>query len=166
MICIVQRVLEAHVAVGDKVVSRIGPGLLVLAAVQRRDTDADITWMANKLASLRIFPSLRGEKNFDRDVKETGGGMLLVSNFTVAAATAKGRRPSLDNAADPVAGRTLFDKLVAVVAATGVPVATGRFGADMAVHLVNDGPVTMIVESPVRSEAAEMIPSSGTPGEG
>ncbi|QOV89279.1 D-aminoacyl-tRNA deacylase [Humisphaera borealis] len=155
MICIVQRVLEAHVSVGHEVVGRIGSGLVVLAAVQRRDTEADITWTAGKLTTLRIFPSADGQKNFDRDVKEIGGGILLVSNFTVAAATAKGRRPSLDNAADPAAGRVMFDKLLAAVAATGIPTATGRFGADMAVHLVNDGPVTMIVESPIRATAQE-----------
>jgi len=153
MIAIVQRVTEASVRVGGEVVGHIGAGLLVLTAVQRRDTDADIRWTAAKLTSLRIFPSVDGEKNFDRDVKETGGGILLVSNFTVAAATQKGRRPSFDDAADPASGRALFENLAAAVAAGGVTVATGRFGADMAVHLVNDGPVTVIIESPQRTDA-------------
>lgn len=148
MICIIQRVTEASVVVDHQTVGRIGVGLAVLAAVERRDSDADVAWMAAKLTSLRVFPSADGGRNFDRDVNEIGGGMLLVSNFTAAAATRKGRRPSLDGAADPARGRELFDAFVAAVAATGVPVATGQFGADMAVHIVNDGPVTMIVQSP------------------
>ena len=152
MICIIQRVTEASVVVEGQTIGRIGVGLAVLAAVERRDTDADIAWMAAKLSSLRVFPSADATKNFDRDVKEVGGGLLLVSNFTVAAATQKGRRPSLDGAADPATGRAMFDKFVAAVVATGVPVATGQFGADMSVHIVNDGPVTMIVQS-VGSEA-------------
>ena len=94
MICIVQRVLEAAVTVDGEVVGQIGPGLLVLAAVQRRDVAADVAWTAGKLTSLRIFPSADGTKNYDLDVRETGGEVLLVSNFTVAAATQKGRRPA------------------------------------------------------------------------
>jgi D-tyrosyl-tRNA(Tyr) deacylase len=148
MICVVQRVLEAAVRVDGETVGQIGHGLLVLAAVQRRDAAADVAWTANKLAALRVFESADRTKGYDRDVREVGGGVLLVSNFTVAAATAKGRRPSFDAAADPVVGRARFDALVEAVRATGVPVATGRFGADMAVSLVNDGPVTVIVESP------------------
>ena len=150
MICVVQRVLEAAVRVDGEVVGQIGPGLLVLAAVQRRDAAADVAWTAGKLAGLRVFQSADGAKGFDRDVREVGGGILMVSNFTVAAATQKGRRPSFDDAADPATGRALFDQLVAAVAAAGVPVATGRFGADMKVSLLNDGPVTVIVESPER----------------
>lgn len=151
MIAIVQRVTQASVIVAGETVGQIGVGLAVLAAVERNDSAADIEWTAAKLASLRIFPNDDGTKNFDRDVREVGGQILLVSNFTVAAATQKGRRPSLDNAADPAKGRELFDALVSAVRAAGVSVATGRFGADMSVQIANDGPVTMIVQSPTRA---------------
>src|SRR5688500_6820364 len=117
MICVVQRVLEAAVSVDGEIVGQIGTGMLVLAAVQRRDGQADVSWTAGKLTSLRIFPSADGTKGFDRDVREIGGGVLLVSNFTVAAATQKGRRPSFDDAADPATGRILFDNLVEAVRA-------------------------------------------------
>ena len=145
MIAVVQRVTEAAVVVGDETVGRIGPGLLVLAAVHRTDAGADVAWTANKLAGLRLFR--QGEKHFEVDVKQAGGSVLLVSNFTVAAATRQGRRPSFDAAAPPERGRELFDRLVEAVRALGVPVETGRFGADMRVSLVNDGPVTVIVDS-------------------
>jgi len=145
MIAIVQRVAEAAVRVGDEQVGRIGPGLLVLAAVHKSDVEADVAWMAAKLATLRIFRN--GDKHFDLDVKQAGGSVLLVSNFTVAAATRQGRRPSFDAAAEPGRGRELIDQLVVAVRGLGVPVETGRFGADMTVSLVNDGPVTVIVDS-------------------
>ena len=101
--------------------------------------------MARKIVGLRIFRN--GDKHFDIDVQQSGGSVLLVSNFTVAAATRQGRRPSFDAAADPQAGLVGFNALVEAVRATGVPVATGEFGADMQVKLVNDGPVTVIVDS-------------------
>ena len=145
MIAVVQRVTEAAVRVGDETVGRIGPGLLVLVAVHKTDADADVGWTANKLVALRIFR--QGDKHFDADVRQAGGSVLLVSNFTVAAATRQGRRPSFDAAAGPERGRELFDRLVDAVRALGVPVETGRFGADMHVSLVNDGPVTVIVDS-------------------
>jgi D-tyrosyl-tRNA(Tyr) deacylase len=145
MICVVQRVSQASVTVEGNIVGQIGPGMLVLAAVQREDTSADIAWTAAKLAGLRIFRS--GEKHFDLDVKQSGGSVLLVSNFTVAANTRYGRRPSLDGAASPEMGQKLFDELVKAVAASGVGVATGQFGADMKVELVNDGPTTFLVNS-------------------
>lgn len=145
MIAVVQRVTEASVRIGDETVGQIGPGLLVLAAVHQTDTDIDVAWTANKLASLRVFRN--AEKHFDLDVRQAGGSILLVSNFTVAAATRQGRRPSFAAAADPARGRELFDRLVESVRALAVPTVTGRFGADMAVWLVNDGPVTVIVDS-------------------
>ena len=147
MIAVVQRVTDASVVVSGETVGAIGPGLLVLAAVHRADSDTDVAWTANKLVGLRIFRSPDGEKHFDLDVKQAGGSVLLVSNFTVAAATRQGRRPSFDAAAEPERGRQLFDRLVDAVRATGVTVETGRFGADMRVSLVNDGPVTVIVDS-------------------
>lgn len=145
MIAIIQRVTEARVVVEGSVVGEIGPGLLVLAAIHRNDTAEDIAWMTSKLAGLRIFRN--GDRHFDLDIRQVGGSMLLVSNFTVAGATRKGRRPSLDAAASPEAGRKHFDDFVVAMKATGIPVATGQFGADMKVALVNDGPVTFIVDS-------------------
>lgn len=144
MIAVVQRVSEAKVEVAGEVVGRIGVGLLVLVSVHATDTPADVAWTAAKLTSLRLFRN--GDKHFDLDVREIGGAMLLVSNFTVAAKTRQGRRPSFDAAADPATGRRLFDDLVSAVRQLGVPAETGRFGADMAVSLVNDGPATFIVD--------------------
>jgi D-aminoacyl-tRNA deacylase len=145
MICVIQRVSQAGVTVDGQMVSQIGQGMLVLAAVHSTDIPDDVDWTARKLAALRIFPA--GDRNFDRDVKEIGGSILLVSNFTVAADVRKGRRPSLSDAADPVAGREKFDQLVAAVREQGVDAQVGQFGADMQVALVNDGPVTFVLDS-------------------
>jgi D-tyrosyl-tRNA(Tyr) deacylase len=157
MIAVVQRVTEARVVVEGRTVGEIQAGLLVLAAVEKGDTDADIEWTANKLVGLRIFR--KGDKHFDLDVKQMGGSVLLVSNFTVAAETRKGRRPSLEGAASPEEGRKLFEHFVDAVQKLGVPVATGEFGADMKVSLTNDGPVTFLVRSRT-GEALAMPPSS------
>jgi len=148
MIAIVQRVTEASVTVDREIVGQIAHGLLVLASVHREDSLEDISWTAAKLAGLRIFRN--AEKHFDLDVRQVNGSILLVSNFTVAAETAQGRRPSLSNAADPEKGLDYFDKLVEAVRAEGVRVETGRFGASMLVSLVNDGPATFIVNSKAR----------------
>jgi D-tyrosyl-tRNA(Tyr) deacylase len=145
MICVIQRVSEASVAVGDETVGKIGRGMLVLAAVHATDEDSDILWTARKLASLRIFA--REQQNFDLDVTEIGGSLLLVSNFTVAAEAAKGCRPSLSAAASPQIAHLKFDELVAAVKSLGVHTETGRFGADMQVALVNDGPITFVLDS-------------------
>jgi D-tyrosyl-tRNA(Tyr) deacylase len=145
VIAVLQRVTDAQVVVEGRVVGRIGAGLAALVAVHATDTDADVQWTAAKLVSLRIFRN--GDKHFDVDVRQAGGSVLLVSNFTVAAATRHGRRPSFDAAAPPDKGRQLFDALTAAVRAQGVTVQTGEFGADMAVSLVNDGPVTVIIDS-------------------
>lgn len=145
VIAVLQRVTEARVVVDGKVVGEIAGGLLALVAVHSDDADADVAWTAAKIVSLRIFRS--GDKHFDVDVKQAGGSVLLVSNFTVAARTRHGRRPSFDDAAPPDKGRQLFDALVAAVRGHGVGVETGVFGADMAVSLVNDGPVTVIIDS-------------------
>ena len=145
MIAVIQRVTSAKVEVAGRIVGQIGPGLAVLLSVHRDDTPEDVAWMAGKLTSLRIFRN--GDKHFDVDVKGAGGGILLVSNFTVSAATKRGRRPSFDAAADGEKGGPLFNDVVAAVKAAGVPVATGEFGADMLVTLSNDGPATFIVDS-------------------
>ena len=145
MIAVVQRVTDARVVVDGDVVGQIGRGMLVLAAVHADDSAEDIEWTANKLVGLRIFRN--ADRHFDLDIRQVGGGVLLVSNFTVAGQTRKGRRPSLDAAAPPETGAKLFDGLVCAVRSLGVSVATGQFGADMAVTLTNDGPVTFIVDS-------------------
>src|SRR5207253_158416 len=124
-------------------VGSIGAGVVALVAVCEDDAEADVQWTARKLVELRIFRS--GEKHFDLDVKQSGGSVLLVSNFTVAAATRQGRRPSFVAAADGQKGEELFTALIEAVRASSVPVQTGRFGADMQVHLVNDGPVTFLL---------------------
>lgn len=145
MIAVVQRVMEASVRVDREVVGAIGPGLVALVAVCGDDAPADVEWIARKLAGLRIFPN--GDKQFDLDVAQSGGAILLVSNFTVAAATRQGRRPSFDAAADAQKGAELFARLVETLRGLNVRVETGRFRAEMEVSLVNDGPVTLIVDS-------------------
>lgn len=149
MIAVVQRVIEAEVVVDGASVGRIGPGLVALVAIDAEDTADDVSWMAGKLATLRIFRN--AEKHFDLSVAQIQGSILLVSNFTVAAETRHGRRPSFDQAAPPEIGRQLFEDLLRAVAEQGVSVATGQFGADMKVSLVNDGPATFIVNSKVES---------------
>jgi D-aminoacyl-tRNA deacylase len=154
MIAVVQRVSRAQVTVAGRLVGRIAAGILVLAAVETQDTQTDVDWMAAKLLSLRIFPN--AEKHFDLDVTQLGpsAGILLVSNFTVAAETAKGRRPSLSHAAPPERGRVVFEQLVQTVrqqAAGKIAVETGEFGAMMNVDLVNDGPATFLIQSERRS---------------
>ena len=147
MIAVLQRVLEANVVVDGKIVGQIGPGILALVAVAQEDSQEDVKWMANKLASIRMFRSGDGQKHFELDVREVGGSILLVSQFTLAAQTKKGRRPSFEKAAAPEVGRRLFDDLVKAVGELGIPTASGQFAADMKVSLINDGPVTFILES-------------------
>ena len=145
MIAIVQRVTEAAVSVDGETVGRIGRGIVALVAVTKSDTNVEADWLAAKLVALRIF---RAEgKHFEADVAQVGGSILLISNFTVSAKTKKGRRPSLDAAAEPAKAQELFDYLVNAVRKLRVPVATGTFGADMRVALTNEGPATFIVDS-------------------
>ena len=141
---VVQRVSRAEVRVGGEVVGSIDKGLLVLLAVERGDTQEEAAWMARKVAELRIFPDEEGKMN--RSVQEVAGGVLAVSQFTLAARIAKGRRPSFDRAEEPGRAKALFDLFVKGTAGRGVPVAEGSFGAMMEVELVNDGPVTLVLE--------------------
>lgn len=145
MIAVVQRVTAAQVSVDGKIIGRIDAGLVALVAVTRSDDEKDVDWMARKLVGLRIFRN--GDKNFDSSIEQTGGSLLVISNFTVAAATRHGRRPGLDAAADPQSGKRWFDELIVALRATGVRVETGQFGADMQVELINDGPVTVLLDS-------------------
>ena len=143
MIALLQRVVEARVTVGGDTVGEIGPGLLVFACAERGDALRQVERLADRILSFRIFPDEAGRMN--RAVRDTGGGVLLVSQFTLAADTRSGNRPSFTPAADPETGRLLYEELVQKVAAAHAPVATGRFGAHMQVHLVNDGPVTFLL---------------------
>lgn len=146
MRAVLQRVSSASVTVEGSVVGGIDAGLLVLAAVEERDTERDRAWMADKLVNLRIFPDAAGKMN--RSLIESGGAMLLISNFTVAGDCRKGRRPAFTGAMKPPEAEHEFDRLVGAVRDAGVRVETGVFGAHMDVSLVNDGPVTLVVESP------------------
>ena len=147
VVAVVQRVLRARVAVGSETTGEVARGLCVLAAVEVGDDALKAIKMADKLAGLRVFPSEDGSKPFDRDVTQVGGGVLLVSNFTLAAHTTRGRRPSLEPAAKPGAARPIFDLLCDLLRDRVPHLASGRFGADMAVEITNDGPVTLIVRT-------------------
>ena len=144
MRALVQRVTEARVTTDGEVVGEIGPGLCVLVGVTHDDTDARAAKLAGKVANLRIFDDADGTMNLS--VLDTGGGALVVSQFTLYGDTARGRRPAWSAAAPPAVAEPLVDAFTRALAATGVPVATGRFRAEMKVALVNDGPVTLLVE--------------------
>lgn len=145
MKAVVQRVTQASVTVAGTVVGSIESGLLVLVAVAAADTPAEASWMAEKILSLRIFPDADGRMNVT--VVDVGGGILLVSQFTLYGELKNGTRPSYTNAAKPELAKRLFDLLAELITSRGtVRVATGTFGAMMHVSLVNDGPVTIILE--------------------
>ena len=146
MRAVVQRVTSAQVRVGDRVTGAIGRGLLVLLGVGREDGRADVTFVARKIRELRVFEGEAG-KPMDRSVADVGGAVLVVSQFTLYGDVRKGRRPSFDAAARPDVARTQYEELVRELRATGVPVATGEFQAMMHVELVNDGPVTILIDS-------------------
>ncbi len=141
MLSVVQRVSEARVTVDGEVTGEIGPGLLVLVCAERGDTEAQADKLLAKLLKLRIFSDDAGKMN--RSVQDIAGGLLLVSQFTLAADVSGGNRPSFTNAAAPDEGRRLYDYLVDKARAAHPVVQTGRFAADMKVQLVNDGPVTI-----------------------
>ena len=145
MRAVIQRVAGASVGIGGETVAAIGAGLLVLAAVGRDDADADAGYIVDKTVNLRIFPDADGR--FDRSVRDVGGSLLVVSQFTLYGDARKGRRPSFTAAAAPAEAEARFADLVARFGAEGVPVETGRFGEMMAVCLVNDGPVTLVLDS-------------------
>jgi D-aminoacyl-tRNA deacylase len=153
MIGLLQRVSEATVRVDGEVVGQIGRGLLVLVGVERGDGPAEARRLAERLVAYRVFEDSAGKMNLD--VGQAEGGLLLVPQFTLAADTDRGNRPSFTHAADPAAGRALFDQLVRNVAERCPRVATGQFGADMAVSLVNQGPVTFWLRVPPTAAAAQ-----------
>jgi len=149
MRALVQRVREARVTIGGHVTGAIGRGLLVLAGVGASDTDDDRDWLARKIVQMRIFDDADGVMNLS--VGQAGGGILAVSQFTLYASTRKGNRPSWSNAAPPPVAQPAFDAFVhALAQELGSHVATGVFGATMGVALVNDGPVTIWLDSRAR----------------
>jgi D-tyrosyl-tRNA(Tyr) deacylase len=141
---VVQRVTRARVRVGGETVGEIGPGLLVLVGAAADDGDADAGALADKLAGLRVFPDDEGRMN--RSVVEAGGSVLVVSQFTLLGDLRRGRRPSFTEAAPPESAEPLVDAVTEHLRKAGVPCATGRFRAHMEVELVNDGPVTLVME--------------------
>lgn len=146
MIALIQRVTEARVEVAGEVVGAIGPGLLALVAVQPGDGEAQVERMLQRLLGYRVFGDAQGRMNLS--LADTGGGLLLVSQFTLAADTDKGMRPSFTSAAPPALAQALFERLLARARERHPLVETGRFGAHMKVALVNDGPVTFRLEVP------------------
>jgi D-tyrosyl-tRNA(Tyr) deacylase len=141
VISVLQRVREARVDVNGQTVGAIGAGLLVLVCAERGDTEMEADKLLAKILKLRIFSDAAGKMN--QSVQDTGGGLLLVSQFTLAADTTGGNRPSFTQAAAPDEGRRLYDYVVAQARKAHPEVATGQFAADMQVHLINDGPVTI-----------------------
>ncbi|BDC52168.1 D-aminoacyl-tRNA deacylase [Bryobacterales bacterium F-183] len=146
MRAVVQRVREARVEVDGAVTGAIGQGLMILLGVSKEDTEAQAEWLVSKIVGLRIFEDADGKMN--RSVADIQGGLLIVSQFTLYGDTRKGKRPSFDQAAPAEKARALYERFVELARGTGLAVGTGIFQADMQVHLVNDGPVTLIVETP------------------
>lgn len=146
MRAVLQRVSEASVRVDGEIVAQIGPGLLALVGVTPSDGPAQAAWLADKIANLRVFADAEGKMNLS--VSDTGGGVLVVSNFTLYGDAQKGRRPSFLLAARPEQAEPLYLSVAAHLQRLGLHAPTGRFGADMKVALVNDGPITLVLDTP------------------
>ncbi|XCN73918.1 MAG: D-aminoacyl-tRNA deacylase [Candidatus Electrothrix aestuarii] len=145
MRAVIQRVTSAKVMVGDRQTGAIGEGLLVLLGVHKDDEPKDIAWLADKIVNLRIFEDEDGKMN--HSLTDTGGSMLIVSQFTLLADCRKGRRPSWSEAAPPDKARRMYEEFIQVIADSGITTATGEFQAMMDVSLVNSGPVTILLDS-------------------
>jgi D-tyrosyl-tRNA(Tyr) deacylase len=158
MRAVLQRVRQARVVIGEEVAGRIGPGLLVLLGVAKTDTAAEARWLADKVIGLRLFNDAAGKMNLS--LTDVGGAVLVVSQFTLYGDCRKGRRPSFIDAAAPDLAVPLYEAFVAAVRAQGVPTESGRFGAMMQVELVNDGPVTLIVDSQTGGPAVQPPPTA------
>ena len=143
---VLQRVSSASVRVDGNVIGNIGPGLVLLIGIHRNDTDEDMHYVMDKCVHLRIFSGETGKMN--HSILDLGGELLVVSQFTLYGDTRKGRRPGFDQAGRPDMAEPLYERAVARLRDHGLQVATGRFGADMQVDLINDGPVTLIIEHP------------------
>jgi len=151
MRAVIQRVLRATVGVEAVVVGSIGEGLLVLLGVTTGDTEQDVAWMVDKIVNLRVFSDPAGKMNLS--VRDRGGALLVVSQFTLYGDCSRGRRPSFDAAAPAGQARSLYESFLSRVRETGLPVESGLFQAHMAVESVNDGPVTLVVDSPGNNSA-------------
>lgn len=146
MIVVIQRVSESSVKIDGKIKSQIGVGLMILLGIEEADGQEDIEWLSKKIVNLRIFPDENGVMN--RSVSEVGGEILLISQFTLHASTKKGNRPSYIKAAKPDIAIPMYEKMIATLETElGKSIGTGEFGADMKVSLVNDGPVTIVIDS-------------------
>ncbi|MCB0367311.1 MAG: D-tyrosyl-tRNA(Tyr) deacylase [Bdellovibrionaceae bacterium] len=144
MKAVVQRVQRASVQVDGRVVGEIGPGLMTLLGVEKGDSEDQLKWMVQKILDLRIFPDQAGKMNLS--LLETGGGHLIVSQFTLAGDCSRGRRPAFTGAEDPERAKEFYLRAIELSQAAGVKTEAGEFGGDMKVELVNDGPVTLILE--------------------
>ncbi len=142
---VVQRVTRASVAIGGEVAGEIGSGLVVLLGVGRKDGEKDVVWAVDKISGLRIFDDAEGRMN--RSVEDVGGGVLVVSQFTLYGDVRKGRRPAFTSAAEPAEATRLYEAVCEGLRRKGIEVATGRFAARMQVELVNEGPVTILLDS-------------------
>ncbi|MEO5562931.1 MAG: D-aminoacyl-tRNA deacylase [Chitinophagaceae bacterium] len=146
MKAVIQRVSRASVTIDQKIHSQIGDGILVLLGIEDADTDEDIEWLSGKIINLRIFNDEKGVMNVS--VKDFNGGILLVSQFTLHASTKKGNRPSYIKASKPDVAIPLYEKMIKQLSSDlGKPIGTGQFGADMKVELLNDGPVTILIDT-------------------
>lgn len=146
MIAVLQRVSEASVAISGEIKGKIGTGLLILLGIEDADSEEDIQWISRKIVQMRIFPDHQGVMN--RSILEVGGDLLLISQFTLHASTKKGNRPSYIKAAKPETAIPLYEKTIAALSTEmGKQIETGEFGANMQVALVNDGPVTIVIDS-------------------
>jgi D-tyrosyl-tRNA(Tyr) deacylase len=145
MRCLIQRASEASVTVDGQVIGQIGPGLVILVCAMHDDTEADAKALAGKVSKLRIFRDDQDRMN--RSVLDAGGSALVISQFTLAADTSRGNRPGFSSAARPEQGEALYLTFAKFLSELGVPVETGRFGADMKVYLINDGPVTIWMDT-------------------
>ena len=145
MRAVVQRVLESRVVVHNETVGQIGPGLLIYLGVEEGDTNDDLLWMAEKVMKLRIFPDQ--EERMQYPVTEVAGGILVVSQFTLCADVSKGARPNFSSAAKPDEARAMYEEFIRYIGEKGIPVQSGVFGAMMQVESINDGPVTIILDS-------------------
>ena len=143
---VIQRVQEASVSVDGLIIGAISQGLMILVGIENRDDIEDVLWLSNKIVNMRIFDDAEGVMNLSS--KETGGGILLVSQFTLQASTKKGNRPSYIQAAKPEIAIPIYEALIQQLQKDlGQPIQTGKFGADMKVSLINDGPVTILIDS-------------------
>ena len=145
MIAVIQRVSSASVSIGGEMTSSVGKGLLILLGIEENDDEHDISWLTSKILNMRIFAD--EDKKMNLSVLDVNGELLIVSQFTLHARTKKGNRPSFIKAAKPDIAIPIYEKFIQIMSQSGISVATGAFGADMQVELVNDGPVTIVIDS-------------------